>query len=40
MHLKHVLPSKSRAELILNGVVPIAQSVQQMEQHLYRMGTL
>jgi uridine kinase len=40
MHLKHVLPSKSLAELILNGVVPIAQSVQQMEQHLYRMGTL
>ena len=40
MHLQHVLPSKSLAELILNGVVPIAQSVQQMEQHLYRMGAL
>lgn len=40
MHLMHVLPSQNRAELTLNGVVPIAQSVEQMEQLLQRHGAL
>lgn len=40
MHLMHVLPSKDRAELILNGVVPIAQSVDKMKRLLRQRGTL
>ena len=40
MHLLHVLPSQSRAELTLNGVVPLAQSVEMMEQLLTDQGAL
>ena len=31
MHLRHVLPSRSRASLILNGEAPIEQSITQLE---------
>ena len=40
MHLLHVLPSQDRAELTLNGVVPLYQSVDKMEQLLTSKGAL
>ena len=40
MHILHVLPSQKRAELTLDGVVPLAESVQKMEQILRDKGTL
>ena len=34
MHLLHVLPSKRRAQLILDGTVPIRDSVEELEELL------
>ena len=40
MHFLHVLPSKNQAEIVLNGVVPLEDSVGQMEQLLTEKGLL
>ena len=40
MHLLHVLPSKNRAELSLNGAAPIADSIVEIERLLTNKGVL
>ena len=40
MHFLHVLPSQNQAEIVLNGVVPLKESVGKMEGLLKEKGIL
>ncbi len=40
MHFLHVLPSQEQAQLTLDGVVPLSESVERMERHLQDHGIL
>ncbi len=40
MHFLHVLPSQEHAQITLDGVVPLSESVARMESHLHSRGIL